>query len=163
MIKVKLYKWVSALFIIILFSACSNIYENGNELAADTKPYIEEITVDELNLKIENQEEFLLLDVRQPAEYQKSNIPGSILMPRGTVEFKISDDAFWEEEFLYTPLKEDAIIIYCKKGARGILATKALTELGFTNVKNLSGGISAWDPDFNSGSAPEPASGGCGG
>ena len=163
MIKVKLYKWVSALFIIILFSACSNIYENGNELAADTKPYIEEITVDELNLKIENQEEFLLLDVRQPAEYQKSNIPGSILMPRGTVEFKISDDAFWEEEFLYTPLKEDAIIIYCKKGDRGILATKALTELGFTNVKNLSGGISAWDPDFNSGSASEPASGGCGG
>ncbi len=143
MIKVKLYKWVSALFIIILFSACSNIYENGKELAADTKPYIEEITVDELNLKIENQEEFLLLDVRQPAEYQKSNIPGSILIPRGTVEFKISDDAFWEEEFLYTPLKEDAIIIYCKKGARGILATKTLSELGFTNVKNLSGGISA--------------------
>ena len=105
MIKVKLYKWVSALFIIILFSACSNIYENGNELAADTKPYIEEITVGELNLKIENQEEFLLLDVRQPAEYQKSNIPGSILMPRGTIEFKIRNDAFWEEEFLYTPLK----------------------------------------------------------
>ncbi|MCD4772590.1 MAG: rhodanese-like domain-containing protein [Bacteroidales bacterium] len=163
MIKVKLYKWVSALFIIILFSACSNIYENGKELAADTKPYIEEITVDELNLKIENQEEFLLLDVRQPAEYQKSNIPGSILMPRGTVEFKISDDAFWEEEFLYTPLKEDVIIIYCKKGDRGILATKALTELGFTNVKNLSGGISAWDPEFNSGNAEAPASGGCGG
>ena len=128
MLKIKLYKWLSACLLIILFSACSNIYENGKELAADTKPYIEEITVEELNLKIENQEEFLLLDVRQPGEYQKSNIPGSILMPRGVVEFKINDDAFWEEEFLYTPLKEDLIIVYCKKGDRGILATKALTE-----------------------------------
>ncbi len=163
MLKIKLYKCLSAFFLILLISACSNIYENGEELAADTKSYIEEITVDELNMKIENQEEFLLLDVRQPAEYQKSNIPGSILMPRGIVEFKINDDAFWEEEFLYIPLKEDLIIIYCKKGDRGILATKALTELGFTNVKNLSGGISSWDPDFNSGNAEVTESGGCGG
>lgn len=163
MFKIKLYKWVSAFFIIILISACSNIYENGGDLAADTKPYIEEITVDDLNLKIENQEDFLLLDVRQPAEYKKSNIPGSILIPRGMIEFKIGNDAFWEEEFLYTPEKNAEIILYCKKGDRGILATKVLSELGFTNVKNLSGGIIAWDPDFDSGSAVAPEEGGCGG
>jgi len=161
--KIKLYKWLSGFFIIILFAACSNIYENGSDLAAGTRPYVQEITVDELNKKIENQEDFLLIDVRQAAEYQKSNIPGSLLIPRGLIEFKIGDDAFWEEEFLYTPEKDAEIILYCKKGDRGILATKALTELGYTNVKNLSGGIIAWDPDFDSGSAAAPDAGGCGG
>ncbi len=161
--KIILYKWVSAFFIIILISSCTNIYENGSELAAYTKPHIEEITVDELNKKIENQEDFLLIDVRQTAEYKKSNIPGSILIPRGVVEFKIGNDAFWEEEFLYTPEKDAEIILYCKKGDRGILATKALNELGYTNVKNLSGGIIAWDPDFDAGSEAAQEEGGCGG
>lgn len=163
MFKTKIYKWIAALFIIVLFSACTNIYEDGNDLAAYTKAYIDEITVDELKLKIENQEEFLLIDVRQPDEYRKSSIPGAISIPRGTLEFNILNDTFWEEEFLYTPYKEDPIIIYCKKGRRGILAVKALQELGFTNVKNLSGGIIAWDPEFDEGAAEETSSGGCGG
>jgi len=163
MIKIKLFQWISAFFIVLLISGCTNIYENGKELAADTKPYIEKITVDELNNKIENQEDFLLIDVRQPAEYNKGNIPGSILIPRGVLEFKIGNDAFWEEEFLYTPEKDACIIIYCKKGDRGILATKALNELGYSNVKNLSGGIIAWDPDFGSGSGTKQEEGGCGG
>jgi len=163
MFKIKLYKWISTFFIIVLISACSNIYENGKELAADTKPYIEEITVDELNKKIENQEDFLLIDVRQAPEYKKGNIPGSINIPRGKIEFKIGNDAFWEEEFLYTPEKDAEIILYCKKGDRGILATKALTELGYTNVKNLSGGIIAFDPDFDLGSGAAPEEAGCSG
>ncbi|MBC8486590.1 MAG: rhodanese-like domain-containing protein [Bacteroidetes bacterium] len=163
MIKIKLFQWISALFILIFISGCTNIYENGKELAADTKPYIEKITVDELNNKIGNQEDFLLIDVRQPAEYKKGNIPGSILIPRGVLEFKIGDDAFWEEEFLYTPDKDAYIVIYCKKGDRGILAAKALNELGYSNVKNLSGGIIAWDPDFDFGSGTKQEESGCGG
>ena len=161
--KNKLYQWISAFSILILVFGCTNIYENGIELAADNKPYIEEIYVDELNKKIENQEDFLLIDVRQLAEYKKNNIPGSLLIPRGVLEFKIGNEAFWEEEFLYVPEKDADIIIYCKKGDRGILATKALSELGYSNVKNLSGGIIAWDPEFDSGSGTKQEESGCGG
>jgi rhodanese-related sulfurtransferase len=161
--KNKLYQWIAAFSVLIFLSACANIYENGKELAADTRPYIEEITVDELNAKIENQEDFFLIDVRQSAEFEKGNIFYSTHIPRGILEFTIDDEAFWEAEYLSAPEKDADIIIYCKKGDRGILAAKALSELGYSNVKNLRGGIIAWDPEFDSGSESKPEEGGCGG
>ena len=161
--KYKIYLWISAFAALVLITSCSGIYENGKELAADTKPYVEEITVDELNVKMDNQDEFFLIDVRQIAEFEKGNIFYATHIPRGMLEFKIGDEAFWEEEYLTVPEKDAEIIIYCKKGDRGILAAKTLGELGFTNVKNLAGGIIAWDPEFESDSGPKPDEGGCGG
>ena len=159
----KKIQWIYALIIGVIISGCSGIYENGKELAADTKSYIEEISVDELNAKIENSEEFFLLDVRQPAEFDISNLPYSTLIPRGVLEFKIGNKVFWEEDQQwYVPKKDAEIIVYCKKGDRGILATKTLMELGYSNVRNLAGGIVAWDPEFDSGS-DAPEEGGCGG
>lgn len=156
-------QWAFALIILIALSGCASIYENGKELASDTKPYIEEITVDELNAKIENSEEFFLIDVRQPAEFEKGNLPYSTLLPRGIIEFKIGDKAFWEDDQQwFVPEKDAEIVIYCKKGDRGILATKSLMELGYSNVRNLEGGIIAWDPEFDSGSEAAEE-GGCGG
>ena len=160
--KNKLYLWILVFTALILIPSCTNIYENGKELAADTKPYIEEITVAELNMKIDNQEEFFLIDVRQAAEFEKDNIFYSTHIPRGILEFKIGDEEFWEGEYLHAPEKDADIIIYCKKGDRGILSAKTLRELGYTNVKNLSGGMMAWDPDFDSDSGSEQDEGGCG-
>ena len=151
------------LIVFVVFNGCTAIYENGGEMAASVKAEINEISVDELNEKIENMEDFFLIDIRQPAEFDKYNIPYSTLIPRGVLEFKIGNKAFWEEEQWYAPEKNAEIIIYCKKGDRGILATKALSELGYSNVKNLAGGIVAWDPDFDSGSDTEQEESGCGG
>ena len=161
--KSKLFQWVSAFLILMAVSGCAGIYENGKELAADTKPFIKEISVDELNAKIENSEEFFLIDVRQPVEFEKSNLPYSTSIPRGILEFKIGNSIFWEDDQQwYVPKKDAEIVIYCKKGDRGILATKTLMELGYSNVKNLEGGIVAWDPEFDSG-GEDSEEGGCGG
>ena len=161
--KSRLIQCISAFLILIILSGCAGIYENGKELAADTLPYIEEITVDELNTKIENSEEFFLIDVRQPVEFDIGNLPYSTLIPRGMLEFKIGNSTYWEDDQQwYVPQKDAEIVIYCKKGDRGILATKALMELGYSNVKNLAGGIVAWDPEFDSGSEASEE-GGCGG
>ena len=161
--KLKLYQLASVFLVLIFISACTGIYENGKEIAAENAPYIDEITIDELNTKIENMEDFFLIDVRQPAEFEKGNIAYSTLIPRGVLEFKIGNEKFWEEEQWQAPEKDSDIIIYCKKGDRGILATKVLTELGYSNVKNLSGGIIAWDPEFDSESGDEKEESGCGG
>ena len=161
--KLKLAQWVAAFFILTIIPGCTGIYENGKELATDIKPHIQQITVEELNAKIENSEDFFLIDIRQPKEFERSNIPYSTSIPRGLLEFKIGNETFWEEEQWFVPEKDAEIVIYCKKGFRGILAAKTLLELGYSNVKNLNGGMSAWDPEFNSGSGAGQEEGGCGG
>jgi rhodanese-related sulfurtransferase len=146
----------------IMFAACTAIYEDGNELASVVKTQINEISVDTLKSMIDNGEEFLLIDIRQPAEYEAGNIPGSFSIPRGELEFLILDEYFWEEQFMYTPLKTDKIIVYCKVGGRGALAAKSLNKLGFENVSNLQGGWNSFSGG-NPVAVAQPASGGCGG
>jgi rhodanese-related sulfurtransferase len=147
----------------LLMVSCSAIFEDGKEMADFTKSSIEEISVDDLNKKLENGEDFLLIDVRQLKEYDATTIPGALNIPRGVLEFKIRDEAFWEEEFMYVPEDTADIVLFCKKGDRGILAAKSLEKIGFKNVKNLHGGITAYDPEFDSGAAKPAESGGCGG
>ncbi len=158
-----LVKPIAIALLLALFSACSAIYEDGEELAKSVKKYVTEISVDELNAKLESGEEFLLIDVRQAAEYDGGAIPGAINIPRGNLEFQIRNDEFWEEEFLYTPENDEEIIVYCKLGYRGILSAYALQQMGFTNVKNLQGGITAWDPNMEQNASKAASSGGCGG
>jgi hypothetical protein len=105
--KTMKFKILKLALLIILFSSCTAIYEDGNDLVSVVKSEITEISADTLKSMIDNGEEFLLIDVRQPAEYEAANIPGSFSIPRGELEFLILDEYFWEEQFMYTPLKTD--------------------------------------------------------
>jgi len=163
MIKFRINIIVFSLLAVFFASSCTNIYEDGKDIASVSKTKIKSITVKELKAKIESEEDFLLIDVRQNNEYLKGNIEGSYFISRGDLEFKILNDEFWEEEYMYTPEKDADIIIYCKAGDRGALATESLMKLGFTNVKNLEGGIIAWDPEFESSQPQSSDGGGCGG
>lgn len=149
---------------LIILTSCKGIYEDGNELANDLKCKQKKISVDELKAKIENGEDFLLLDVRQPDDYYTENIPGSISLPRGVLEFKINDEEFWASQYIYPPSKDSTeIIIYCKSEKRGILAAESLIQLGYKNVKNLEGGYDAFNPNQDPNAKPKKSSGGCGG
>lgn len=120
---------------------------------------------------MEEGEPFILIDVRTMAEHNAGFIPGSMSIPRGVLEFRIENESVWENEGMYPPIKEDLIIVYCKKGARGTLAAQTLKQLGFTNVKNISGGMLEWMQNFpeivekveTAGGAALPAAGGGGG
>jgi len=77
--------------------------------------------------------EFLLLDVRQPEEYEAGHIPGAMLIPLGELEAR-------REELE----RDKKIITYCRSGHRGMAAAIALCGLGFEDVHNLEGGILNW-------------------
>jgi len=77
--------------------------------------------------------EFLLLDVRQPEEYEAGHIPGAMLIPLGELEAR-------REELE----RGKKIITYCRSGRRGMAAAIALCGLGFKDVHNLEGGILSW-------------------
>ena len=97
---------------------------------------MKEITVQELKEKIDSQEDFQLIDVREDFEYETSNIDG-ILIPLATVlgaTEKIS--------------KEKLVIVHCRSGKRSAQAIQLLESKGFTNLSNLKGGILAWKEAF---------------
>jgi len=99
------------------------------------------ITVLELKAKIDAGETFRLIDVREPREHRVSSIAGAELRPLGEIQN-------WADSL---PDKNEEIILHCHHGMRSERAASYLAHLGFTNVKNLVGGIDDWsitvDPD----------------
>jgi molybdopterin/thiamine biosynthesis adenylyltransferase/rhodanese-related sulfurtransferase len=96
------------------------------------------ITATELKSKIDRQDKFVLVDVREPFEYDISRIPGSKLIPLGELPARLSelDSA-------------DEIVLHCKVGGRSAKALRILQEAGFRKLNNLQGGITAWSDDVD--------------
>lgn len=91
-----------------------------------------DISVEDLKQLRDQGDEFRLIDVREPQEYEAGEIGGE-LIPLGNLPEKIGD------------LDPDAhIVIHCKSGGRSAHAVKLLRAHGFTNVWNVQGGLLAW-------------------
>ncbi len=100
---------------------------------------------------MEGEEVFTVIDVRNSREHYHGFIPGAVNIPRGSIEFNIDTESFWENEGLYMPAKEEILILYCKKGKRSTLAAQTLMQMGYKKVKVLDGGWKNWEmsyPDF---------------
>ena len=145
----------STLFSSSLIQSCTpavgNCYEIVNDATAlidDAKTRITEITPGELNDMMLAEEMYILVDVRTEKEHDSRYIPGSVLISRGQLEFRIGKEEFWEEEGMYSPLKEDILVVYCRGGNRSALAADVLERLGYINVKSLEGGWNAWHQEF---------------
>jgi molybdopterin/thiamine biosynthesis adenylyltransferase/rhodanese-related sulfurtransferase len=96
------------------------------------------ITATELKAKIDRKDQFVLVDVREPFEYDISRIPGSKLIPLGELPARLSelDSA-------------DDIVLHCKVGGRSAKALRILQEAGFRKLNNLQGGITAWSDEVD--------------
>ncbi len=93
------------------------------------------ITVAELKVKLADNPELHLLDVREPDEHAAFNIGGTLLPLGHILSMQTDDIADWQNE---------EIICYCRSGMRSMQAAMMMESLGFTNVTNLSGGVLAW-------------------
>jgi adenylyltransferase/sulfurtransferase len=98
-----------------------------------TSPTIPSVTVEELQQKLQGARKPLLIDVREPFEYQICHIPGAQLIPLGTLPVQ---SEVWN--------KETEIFLLCRSGGRSAEAVKLLQHAGFTKVFNVDGGILAW-------------------
>jgi rhodanese-related sulfurtransferase len=93
------------------------------------------ITVPELKARLQAGEKINLLDVREPDEYAEQNLNG-VLIPLGKVlNGQIEEIEDWRDK---------EVIIHCRSGKRSFQACMILEQMGFSNVKNLEGGILAW-------------------
>ncbi|MBW2020656.1 MAG: hypothetical protein JRI58_11310 [Deltaproteobacteria bacterium] len=107
----------------------------ANDLVAEAKKSICEVSVAEAKAMLDKGG-YIFLDCREPKEFKMGHIPGAINLPRGLLEFKIDKKV---------PDKNANIVMYCKKGGRGCLATCTLCRMGYKNVVNISGGWMAWE------------------
>ena len=93
-----------------------------------------DITVQELRERLDKGEILNLIDVRQPNEYQEDNLGGT-LIPLGELQYRLDE---------LDGLQDEEIIVQCRSGSRSAMAQQVLEENGFTNVRNLVGGILAY-------------------
>ncbi|WP_321371199.1 rhodanese-like domain-containing protein [uncultured Draconibacterium sp.] len=135
---------------VILLGACqkTDSFNTADEMVQTASKNLSTITVDELKTKIDSFEMFNLIDVREPSEHNHGYIPGSVNIPRGTLEFNIGNEDFWESTGFYYPEKNELFVLYCKKGSRSILAAETLKKLGYENIYFLDGGWKKWELTF---------------
>lgn len=98
------------------------------------------ITVEEVKARIDGGEKLNILDVREPYENTEFNI-GGILVPLGKIQSMQLDEI---EDW-----KNEEVIVYCRSGNRSGQACQILEMAGFSNVKNLTGGMLQWRDKFN--------------
>ena len=104
------------------------------KLVAEAKKNIQEISPRDAASALQRGDT-LLVDVRDPDEWEEGHIPGAKNFSRGTVELEIEGAA----RDLSTP-----IITHCGGGGRSALAAESLQRMGYKNVKSMTGGFKAW-------------------
>ena len=90
-------------------------------------------TVKDLKTRIDGKGEVLVLDVREPQEFQICRIPGSTLIPLNDLPQRLAELEGYKD-----------VVVHCKSGVRSAKAVKLLHKAGFSDAKNLRGGILAW-------------------
>lgn len=122
----------------LLATACSTTPDGpitGMDLVAAAKAEITEVAVADAAALIEAGA--FVLDVREPGEYDQGHLDGAVNIPRGLLEFRIT-----ESEDLTG--RDAPIVLYCRTGGRGALAAQTLQDMGYSNVVSIAGGYSAW-------------------
>jgi rhodanese-related sulfurtransferase len=99
------------------------------------------ITVQEVKARLDAGEKVNLVDVREPDERAEFNIGGEFI-PLGQL-MGMQTDAIDD-------LKNEEVICYCRSGKRSMQAAMMLESLGFTNVRNLAGGMMEWQASIGS-------------
>lgn len=97
------------------------------------------ISTEELKKRLDANEQPNLVDVREPAEHMEFNIGGTLL-PLGNIIAMATEEI--------DSLKNEEVICYCRSGKRSMQAAMMLESLGFSNVKNLTGGMLDWQEKF---------------
>jgi rhodanese-related sulfurtransferase len=101
---------------------------------------MQNITAEEVKARMDKGEKLNLVDVREPHEHAEFNI-GGVLLPLGKIHNMQVDEL--------EDMKDEELILYCRSGNRSGQAAMILDTMGFTNTKNLAGGMLKWQEKFS--------------
>ena len=126
-------RFVPFLFLFLLVAGCA--------APAESEASYRQVSTDEAIAMMEEENDYIILDVRTPEEFAEKHIPDAINIPNETIG---------TEEILELPDKEQLILVYCRSGNRSKQASEKLAALGYTNIVEF-GGINDWPGETVSG------------
>jgi sulfur-carrier protein adenylyltransferase/sulfurtransferase len=118
------------------------------EMLAEAKESIREIDPERAESEL-SADKAVVLDVREPDEYEQGALPGAVHIPRGTLETSVEGRI---------PDKTSHLLVYCAGGTRSAFAAKTLQELGYSDVSSIIGGFNRWKDEGRAWSAPRSLS-----
>ncbi len=96
------------------------------------------ISSDQVKAQVENGA--ILLDVREPGEFNVGHLPNAVHVPRGLLEFMVGNHPALKDP-------KQSMVLYCKNGGRSTLAADLLQKMGFENITMLAGGFDGWSDE----------------
>lgn len=132
--KYKVTLFSGFLLALFLFAGCSQ-----NKLP-ESNSY-QQVSSKEAATIMEDETDYIILDVRTPEEYEEKHITGAVNLPNETIG---------TEEITQLPDKEQLILVYCRSGNRSKQASQKLADLGYTNIVEF-GGIKDWTGETETG------------
>ena len=129
---------VGALFLFLIVTINDTAFAGGKtipQIIGEAKSQTTEVTVEAVKKDMDAGRNFILLDVRTSEEFKAGHLPQAVNIPRGILEFMIGK---------HYPQKDAEIVLYCRTDARAALCAKTLSDMGYTDVKNLKGAFKAW-------------------
>ena len=128
--KMKYLVSVLAVFLAVGLAGCGDSSGAEGEATGEYK----QITMDEAVTMMDEETDYIILDVRRPDEFAEKHIPNAINVPNETIG---------EEAIPELPDKDQLLLVYCRSGNRSKQASKKLAAMGYTNVYEF-GGINDW-------------------
>ncbi|MCB0034004.1 MAG: hypothetical protein KDE51_08295 [Anaerolineales bacterium] len=116
--------------------------KSAAEMVREAKARIENTSVEQFALEKSENNDLLLIDLRESEERQQHGvIPGSVAIPRGVLEFYADPTSSMHHPEMQLDRRT---ILYCAGGGRSALAADLLQSMGYKNVAHLEGGFAAW-------------------
>lgn len=125
---------VPAALAVALLAGCSGGSSSATTSASSSEAAFRQVGATEAQELMDNEEGYVILDVRTPEEYDTGHIPGAVNVP---------NEEIGSEDLEALPDKDQLILVYCRSGNRSVQASEKLVALGYTNVVEF-GGINSW-------------------
>lgn len=108
---------------------------NRDQLVAKAKSEITEITAQQLEQRMAQDEDLAVIDIRERDEFVQGHVPDATFIPRGHLELQIEE---------HQPDRAKPVVLYCAGGVRSALAARNLKEMGYAHAISLIGGFNGW-------------------
>ena len=109
-------------------------HKTATDLFSEARARIREVSADETVRLRAERPGLVLIDCREPNEWNLGRIPGAVFIPRGILESNIEAAA----------ARDQPVILYCASGNRSALAVESLQSMGYADVASLRGGFRGW-------------------